>query len=111
MMAQVKFRLGALLLLIALSPFALFGFVYLLADIVAGDAQRVRWAMRAFDNFGNASALGGHWATTISASSWLNRGRWWGAAIVWLTDQIRPGHCMAEAAMEADLRKYFGLES
>lgn len=109
MIAQLKTRAVGLLLLALLLPVALLGFVCMVAEILCGDIGRARNALRAFDNFGNAGAFGGHWATTISATCWLKRDYPPCAAIVWLLDQLQPGHCQAAAAQEADIRAFFRI--
>jgi len=90
----MKERLAGFLLMSALVPMALAGYLLLILVGLAGSTQRGRAGVRALDHFVNATLFNGMAWESLSSHAWRVRDRRrWARWLIRLTDSWQPGHC------------------
>lgn len=89
----MKERLAGFVLMTAMVPMALAGYLLLVWIGFFGRTARGRAGVRALDHFVNATLLNGYAWESVSSHAWRERHRWWARAIIWITDRFQPGHC------------------
>ena len=89
----MKERLAGFLLMTAIVPLALLGYLLLVAVGFFGRTERGRAGVRALDHFVNASLFNGYAWESVSSHAWRQRDRRWAKVIIWCTDRFQPGHC------------------
>jgi hypothetical protein len=89
----MKERLAGFLLMTAVVPLALAGYLLLVWVGFFGRAARGRAGVRALDHFVNATLLNGYAWESVSSHAWRERDKRWARAVIWLTDHFQPGHC------------------
>ena len=88
-----KERSAGFLLLCAILPLALLGYLLIVFHGLFGRTARVRSAVRALDHFVNASVFDGHAWESLSSHAWRERNRPWAKAVVRLLDCFQQDHC------------------
>lgn len=89
----MKERLAGFLLMCAIVPMAVLGWVLLMLVGFAGKTERGRAGVRALDHFVNATLFNGHAWESVSSHAWRQRERRWARAVIWLTDHFQQDHC------------------
>lgn len=110
---NIKERLAGFLLMTAMVPMAILGYLVLCFVGFFGKTQRGRAGVRALDHFVNATLFNGIAWESISSHAWRERDKWWGKTIVAITDFFQKGHCQKANKREqpvVDLVLHKGLE-
>lgn len=89
----MKERLAGFLLMTAIVPLALTGYLVLCWVGLFGRTERGRAGVRALDHFVNAAVFNGYAWESVSSHAWRCRDRRWARAVIWLTDRFQEGHC------------------
>ncbi len=89
----MKERLAGFLLMCAMVPMAVLGWMLLILVGFAGKSERGRAGVRALDHFVNATLFNGHAWESVSSHAWRERERRWARAVIWLTDHFQQDHC------------------
>jgi len=90
----IKERCAGFLLMCAIVPMAVMGYLLIVIVGFFGRTSRARAGVRALDHFVNATLFNGHAWESLSSHAWRERERkWWASAIVKLTDHFQKGHC------------------
>jgi hypothetical protein len=91
----MKERMAGFLLMCAIVPLALVGYVVLVWVGFFGKAERGRSGVRALDHFVNAAVFNGHAWESVSSHAWRKRSEQrWARAVIWITDKFQKDHCM-----------------
>lgn len=99
----MKERLAGFLVMTALVPMALAGYLLLWAVGLFGRTERGRAGVRALDHFVNATLFNGYAWESVSSHAWRARDRRWAKAIIWVTDRFQRGHCQRANKREQPL--------
>lgn len=89
----MKERLAGFVLMAALVPMALAGYLVLCVVGLCGRTERGRAGVRALDHFVNATLFNGYAWESVSSHAWRERHRRWARAVIWLTDRFQKDHC------------------
>lgn len=89
----MKERLAGFLLMTAIVPMALLGYLILCVVGFAGRSERARAGVRALDHFVNASVFNGYAWESVSSHAWREKHRWWARWIIRITDFFQKDHC------------------
>ncbi len=89
----MKERLAGFLLMTAIVPLAISGYLLLVWVGFFGRTERGRAGVRALDHFVNATLFNGYAWESVSSHAWRMRERRWARAVIWITDRFQPGHC------------------
>jgi hypothetical protein len=92
-LSTLKERCAGFVLMTAIVPMALLGYGLIICVGFLGKTDRARAGVRALDHFVNATLFNGYAWESISSHAWRERHRWWGRAIVKLTNCFQEGHC------------------
>ncbi|MBT9596048.1 MAG: hypothetical protein IV094_08695 [Vitreoscilla sp.] len=99
----MKERLAGFLVMTAMVPLALAGYLLLVIVGFFGRTARGRAGVRALDHFVNASIFDGYAWESVSSHAWRARDRRWARGVIWLTDRFQPGHCQRANKREQPL--------
>lgn len=89
----MKERLAGFILMCAVVPMAVIGYLILVYVGFFGPNKRGRQGVRALDHFVNATVFNGYAWESVSSHAWRERHRRWARFVIWLTDKFQPGHC------------------
>ncbi|MBP8270383.1 MAG: hypothetical protein KAX42_00785 [Sphaerotilus sp.] len=89
----MKERLAGFLLMCAVVPMAVCGYLLLVWIGLFGPNARGRAGVRALDHFVNATVFNGHAWESISSHAWRERNRPWARIVIRVTDRFQKGHC------------------
>jgi hypothetical protein len=89
----MKERLAGLLLMCAVVPMAVCGYLMLVWIGLFGPNTRGRAGVRALDHFVNATVFNGYAWESISSHAWRERDRRWARLVICLTDHFQKDHC------------------
>ncbi len=90
----MKERIAGFLLMTAIVPLAVFGYLIIVYVGFIGRTERARSGVRALDHFVNATVFNGYAWESVSSHAWrMREERRWARGVIWLTDQFQPGHC------------------
>ena len=89
----MKERLAGFLLMSAIVPLAITGYLVLCWVGLFGRTERGRAGVRALDHFVNATVFNGYAWESVSSHAWRCRDRRWARAVIWITDRFQEGHC------------------
>ena len=109
----MKERLAGFVLMTAIVPLAVLGYLIILWVGFLGRADRGRAGVRALDHFVNASVFNGYAWESVSSHAWRERHRRWARAVIWATDRFQKDHCRRANKREqpvVDLVLQKGLE-
>lgn len=90
---SVKERAAGFLLMSALVPSALLGYLLIVSIGFVGRTERARAGVRALDHFVNATLLNGYAWESISSHAWRERDKRWARVVIWVTDRFQLDHC------------------
>jgi hypothetical protein len=89
----VKERLAGFLLMTAIVPLAIAGYLLICCVGFFGRTERARAGVRALDHFVNATLFNGYAWESVSSHAWRVRTKRWARVVIWITDQFQPDHC------------------
>jgi hypothetical protein len=90
----MKERLAGFLLMCAVVPLAIVGYLILWWVGIFGPNSRGRAGVRALDHFVNATVFNGYAWESISSHAWrMREQKRWARFVIWVTDRFQPGHC------------------
>ncbi len=90
----MKERLAGFLLMCAIVPLAVVGYLLIVWVGFFGKAERGRAGVRALDHFVNATLFNGYAWESISSHAWRMRDqKWWARLVIWITDRFQIDHC------------------
>lgn len=90
----MKERLAGFLLMCAVVPMAVCGYLMLVWIGLFGPNARGRAGVRALDHFVNATVFNGYAWESISSHAWRERDRRWARVVIRVTDQFQKDHCL-----------------
>ncbi|MBX7490505.1 hypothetical protein [Helicobacter turcicus] len=86
-------KLAGTILLCALVPLAVIGYLFIVIVGTFGKTARVRQGVRALDNFVNATLFNGYAWESLSSHAWRERHKKWAKVIIKITDFFDENHC------------------
>ncbi len=90
----MKERLAGFILMCAVVPLAILGYLIICFHGFFGRAERARQGVRALDHFVNAAVFNGYAWESISSHAWRVRDeKRWARFVIWLTDCFQTDHC------------------
>ncbi len=90
----MKERLAGFLLMTAVVPLALLGYLILWWVGLFGKAERGRQGVRALDHFVNATVFDGYAWESVSSHAWRVRDeRLWARCVIRIMNRFQPNHC------------------
>jgi hypothetical protein len=92
-LSTLKERCAGFILMTAIVPMALLGYLTIVFIGFVGTTDRARSGVRALDHFVNASIFNGYAWESLSSHAWRERHRWWAKIIVRITNYFQEGHC------------------
>lgn len=90
---RIKEKLAGTILLCALVPLAIIGYIYIAIVGTFGDPSRARQGVRALDHFVNASVFNGYAWESVSSHAWRMRHKRWAKIVIFITDKFQKNHC------------------
>ena len=90
---RLKEKLAGTILLCALIPLAVIGYVYIAIVGTFGDPTRARQGVRALDHFVNATIFNGYAWESVSSHAWRVRHKRWAKIVIFITDKFQKNHC------------------
>lgn len=90
----MKERLAGFILMCAVVPMAILGYLIICWAGFFGKAERGRAGVRALDHFVNATVFNGYAWESISSHAWRMRDEHrWARMVIWITDRFQKDHC------------------
>ncbi|MBM0637578.1 hypothetical protein LNU06_06205 [Campylobacter sp. VicNov18] len=91
---NLKEKLAGTILLCALVPLAVFGYIFIAIVGIFFNTARARQGVRALDHFVNASLFNGYAWESVSSHAWRERNsKKWAKVIIKITDFFQKDHC------------------
>ena len=90
---RLKEKLAGTILLCALVPLAVIGYIYIAIVGTFGDPTRARQGVRALDHFANATIFNGYAWESVSSHAWRVRHKRWAKIVIFITDKFQKNHC------------------
>ncbi|ARQ96917.1 hypothetical protein [Campylobacter lanienae] len=90
---RLKEKLAGTILLCALVPLAIIGYIYITIVGTFGDPTRARQGVRALDHFVNATIFNGYAWESVSSHAWRMRHKRWAKIVIFITDKFQKNHC------------------
>jgi len=100
---SLKERLGGTILMCAIVPLAVMGYLLIVFIGFFGKVDRARQGVRAMDHFVNATIFNGYAWESVSSHAWRKRDKRWARFIIWLTDKFQKDHCKRSNKREQDI--------
>jgi len=100
---SLKERLGGTILMCAIVPLAVMGYLLIVFIGFFGKVDRARQGVRALDHFVNATIFNGYAWESVSSHAWRKRDKRWARFIIWLTDKFQKDHCKRSNKREQDI--------
>jgi hypothetical protein len=86
-------RLAGFLLMCAMVPMAVAGYLLLCFVGFFGKTERGRAGVRALDHFVNATLFNGYAWESVSSHAWRMRHKRWAKMVIWFLDKFQKDHC------------------
>jgi hypothetical protein len=99
----MKERLAGFVLMTAVVPMAILGYLILVWVGFFGPTARGRAGVRALDHFVNATVFNGHAWESVSSHAWRVRHKRWAKVIIRITDVFQKNHCQRANKREQPL--------
>jgi hypothetical protein len=99
----MKERLAGFVLMTAVVPMAILGYLILVWVGFFGPNARGRAGVRALDHFVNATVFNGHAWESVSSHAWRVRHKRWAKVIIRITDVFQKNHCQRANKREQPL--------
>lgn len=91
----MKERAAGFLLMTAVVPLAVIGYLIICYSGFFGRSERGRQGVRALDHFVNASVFNGYAWESVSSHAWRERHhKRWARVVIKITDRFDKDHCM-----------------
>ena len=90
---NIKERLAGTVLLCAIVPLAVLGYLLIVVVGIIGNADRIRQGVHAMDHFVNATIFNGYAWESVSSHAWRERNKKWAKFVIWLTGKFQENHC------------------
>ena len=90
---RIKEKLAGTILLCALVPLAIIGYIYIAIVGTFGDPSRASQGVRALDHFVNATIFNGYAWESVSSHAWRMRHKKWAKIVIYITDKFQKNHC------------------
>ena len=90
---RLKETLAGTILICALIPLAVIGYIYIAIVGTFGDPTRARQGVRALDHFVNATIFNGYAWESVSSHAWRVRHKRWAKIVIFITDKFQKNHC------------------
>ena len=90
---NIKERLAGTVLLCAIVPLAVLGYLLIVVVGIIGNADRIRQGVHAMDHFVNATIFNGYAWESVSSHAWRERDKKWAKFVIWLTGKFQENHC------------------
>jgi len=90
---NMKERLAGTVLLCAIVPLAIAGYLLIVVVGIFGNLDRIRQGVYAMDHFVNATIFNGYAWESVSSHAWRERDKRWAKFIIWLTSKFQKNHC------------------
>lgn len=91
----MKERIAGFILMCAIVPMAVLGYLIICWAGFFGKTERGRAGVRALDHFVNATIFNGYAWESVSSHAWRKRNECrWARMVIWLTDKFQKDHCM-----------------
>jgi hypothetical protein len=100
---SVKERVGGTILMCAIVPLAVLGYLLIVFIGFFGKVDRARQGVRAMDHFVNATIFNGYAWESVSSHAWRKRDKRWAKFVIWLTDKFQKDHCRRSNKREQDI--------
>ena len=100
---SLKERLGGTVLMCAIVPMAVAGYLLIVVIGLFGKVDRARQGVRAMDHFVNATLFNGYAWESISSHAWRARDKRWARFVIWLTNLFQQDHCKRSNKREQDI--------
>jgi len=88
-----KERLAGTLLMCAIVPMAVAGYLLIVVVGLFGKVDRARQGVRAMDHFVNATLFNGYAWESLSSHAWRAKEKRWAKIIINITDFFDENHC------------------
>lgn len=99
----MKEKLAGTLLLCALVPLMIIGYIFIVIVGIFINVNRARQGVRALDHFVNASLFNGYAWESLSSHAWRERDKRWAKVVIKLTDFFQKDHCKRANLREQDV--------
>ncbi len=99
----MKERLAGFVLMTAVVPMAILGYLILVWVGFFGPNARGRAGVRALDHFVNATVFNGYAWESVSSHAWRVRHKRWAKVIIRITDVFQKNHCQRANKREQPL--------
>jgi hypothetical protein len=99
----MKERLAGFVLMTAVVPMAILGYLILVWVGFFGPNARGRAGVRALDHFVNATVFNGYAWESVSSHAWRVRHKRWARVIIRITDVFQKNHCQRANKREQPL--------
>ena len=96
-------RLAGTVLLCAIVPLALAGYLLIVFVGILGNVDRIRQGVYAMDHFVNATIFNGYAWESVSSHAWREKDKKWAKFIIWLTGKFQKNHCERCNKREQDI--------
>jgi hypothetical protein len=100
---SLKERFAGTILMCAIVPMAVAGYLMIVFIGLFGKVDRVRQGVRAMDHFVNATLFNGYAWESVSSHAWRERDKRWAKFVIWLTDYFQKDHCKRSNKREQDI--------
>ena len=90
---NIKERLAGTILLCAIVPLAIAGYLLIVFVGILGNVDRIRQGVYAMDHFVNATIFNGYAWESVSSHAWREKDKKWAKFIIWLTGKFQKNHC------------------
>lgn len=92
---MMKERLAGFILMCAVVPMAIMGYLIICYAGFIGKPARGRAGVRALDHFVNATVFNGYAWESVSSHAWRERdSKWWAIWVIRITDKFQKDHCL-----------------
>ena len=100
----MKERFAGFLLMCAVVPLAILGYLIICYAGFFGNPKRGRAGVRALDHFVNATVFNGYAWESVSSHAWREReNKWWAVWVIKITDSFQKDHCMRANKREQEM--------
>ena len=90
---NMKERLAGTVLLCAIVPLAILGYLLIVFVGILGNLDRIRQGVHAMDHFVNATIFNGYAWESVSSHAWRERDKKWAKFVIWITSKFQENHC------------------
>ena len=90
----MKERLAGFLLMTAVVPLAVLGYLIIVYVGFFGNVGRGRAGVRGLDHFVNAAVFNGNAWESVSSHAWRVQDKhFWARSVIWITNKFQQDHC------------------